>query len=40
MKELAISELNELEKNNESSEKKIKLFLLPKDEADTKNAII
>ena len=40
MKDLAISELNELEKNNESNEKKIKLFLLPKDEADTKNAII
>ena len=40
MKDLAISELNELEKNNESDEKKIKLFLLPKDEADTKNAII
>ena len=37
---LAISELNELEKNNESNEKKIKLFLLPKDEADTKNAMI
>ena len=40
MKDLAISELNELEKNNQSDEKKIKLFLLPKDEADTKNAII
>ena len=40
MKDLAISELNELEKQNESHEKKIKLFLLPKDEADTKNAII
>ena len=40
MKELAISELNELKKNNEKNEKKIKLFLLPKDEADTKNAII
>ena len=40
MKELAISELNDLEKNNENNEKKIKLFLLPKDEADTKNAII
>ena len=40
MKDLAISELNELEKNNESDEKKIKLFLLPKDEADTKNAMI
>ncbi|MFL2902732.1 MAG: peptide chain release factor 1 [Candidatus Pelagibacter sp.] len=40
MKDLAISELNELEKKNESDEKKIKLFLLPKDEADTKNAMI
>ena len=40
MRDLAISELNELEKNNQSDEKKIKLFLLPKDEADTKNAII
>ena len=40
MKDLAISELNELVKNNEKNEKKIKLFLLPKDEADTKNAMI
>ena len=40
MKDLAISELTELEKNNENNEKKIKLFLLPKDEADTKNAMI
>ena len=40
MKDLAISELNELEKSNEINEKKIKLFLLPKDEADTKNAMI
>ena len=40
IKDLAISELNELEQNNENNEKKIKLFLLPKDEADTKNAII
>ena len=40
MKDLAVSELNNLEKNNEENEKKIKLFLLPKDEADTKNAII
>ncbi len=40
MKDLAIIELSELEKNNESDEKKIKLFLLPKDEADTKNAMI
>jgi peptide chain release factor 1 len=40
MKDLAINELNELVKNNENDEKKIKLFLLPKDEADTKNAMI
>ncbi len=40
MKDLAVIELNELEKNNKSNEKKIKLFLLPKDEADTKNAMI
>ncbi len=40
MKDLAINELNELEKIRESDEKKIKLFLLPKDEADSKNAII
>ncbi len=40
MKNLATSELNELVKNNENDEKKIKLFLLPKDEADSKNAII
>ncbi len=40
MRDLAVSELNNLEKNNEDNEKKIKLFLLPKDEADTKNAII
>tara|TARA_B100001175_G_scaffold1089_1_gene948 strand:- start:475 stop:1548 length:1074 start_codon:yes stop_codon:yes gene_type:complete len=40
IKEMAESELNELLKNNEIIEKKIKLFLLPKDEADAKNAII
>ncbi len=40
MKELALAELDELNKNKEINEKKIKLFLLPKDEADTKNAII
>ena len=40
MKDLAISELDELEKKNQSNEKKIKLFLLPKDEADAKNAMI
>ena len=34
IRELARNELIELEKNNEIIEKKIKLFLLPKDEAD------
>ena len=40
MKELAKLELNELINKNTTNEKKIKLFLLPKDEADEKNAII
>ena len=40
MKEMAKSELDDLLKNQEVYEKKIKLFLLPKDEADSKNAII
>ncbi len=40
MIELANSELNDLVKKNEINEKKIKLFLLPKDDADSKNAII
>ena len=40
IKDLALAELESLEKENEFNEKKIKLFLLPKDEADTKNAII
>jgi peptide chain release factor 1 len=40
MIELAQLELEELIKKNEVNEKKIKLFLLPKDEADSKNAII
>ena len=39
-KELAKVELNELIAKNENNETKIKLFLLPKDEADSKNAII
>ena len=38
--EMAELELSELLKNNELIEKKIKLFLLPKDDADAKNAII
>jgi len=40
IKDLATIELDQLEKKNEINEKKIKLFLLPKDDADTKNAII
>ena len=40
MKDLAETELEELKKKNQINEKKIKIFLLPKDEADTKNAII
>ena len=40
MRDLAINELNDLERKNVDDEKKIKLFLLPKDDADTKNAII
>ena len=40
IKDLAAMELDQLEKNNEINEKKIKLFLLPKDDADSKNAII
>ena len=37
---LAKSELDELIKKKDVNEKKLKLFLLPKDEADAKNAII
>ena len=40
IKDLAELELEDLIKNNDNNENKIKLFLLPKDEADTKNAII
>ena len=40
MKVLALSELKELKKQHEINEKKLKLFLLPKDEADRKNAIL
>ncbi len=40
IKDLANFELNELIKKNQINEKKIKLFLLPKDDADSKNAII
>ncbi len=38
--QMAEKELEELKLQNEKSEKKLKLFLLPKDEADKKNAII
>ena len=40
MVELAKIELNDLEIKKDKNENKLKLFLLPKDEADTKNAII
>ena len=40
LKKMAELELNDLKLNNEKNEKKLKLFLLPKDEADKKNAII
>ena len=40
MRELAKLELNKLNENKVINEKKLKLFLLPKDEADSKNAII
>ena len=38
--DLAKLELKDLILNHDKNENKIKLFLLPKDEADTKNAII
>ncbi len=40
LKKMAELELIELENKHEMDEKKLKLFLLPKDEADKKNAII
>ncbi len=40
IKDLATLELDQLCENRSINEKKLKLFLLPKDEADTKNAII
>ena len=40
IKEFANTELDNLKKNFISNEKKIKLFLLPKDQADSRNAII
>jgi peptide chain release factor 1 len=40
LKKMAEAELNELKEQLEKNEKKLKFFLLPKDEADKKNAII
>jgi len=40
MNELVQSELMQLIENNEKNEKILKLYLLPKDEADKKNAIL
>jgi peptide chain release factor 1 len=40
LKEMAELELLDLKSNYEINEKKLKFFLLPKDEADKKNAII
>ena len=37
---MAENELKEIKEKYETNEKKLKLFLLPKDEADKKNAII
>jgi len=40
MIQLAKNELNDLIKKNQSDEKILKVYLLPKDEADSKNAIL
>ena len=40
IKNLAKKELSDLIKENQLNEKKLKMFLLPKDDADAKNAII
>jgi|TARA_B110000438_G_scaffold301535_1_gene356694 peptide chain release factor 1 len=40
LKTMAENELRELKIQNDANEKKLKLFLLPRDEADKKNAII
>ena len=40
IKSMAEQELHDLQLNYDKSEKKLKFFLLPKDEADKKNAII
>ena len=40
IKDEAIKELGELNLKHKDNEKKLKIFLIPKDDADTKNAII
>ena len=40
LRNMAETELIDLQTQHETNEKKLKLFLLPKDEADKKNAII
>ena len=40
LRNMADTELNDLNLQKEKNEKKLKLFLLPKDEADKKDAII
>ena len=40
LKTMAEQELSELQSEHDKNEKRLKLFLLPKDEADKKNAII
>ncbi len=40
LSKMAANELKDLQTQHEKNEKKLKLFLLPKDEADKKNAII
>ena len=40
LKDIAKQELDDLNQVHEINKKKLKLYLLPKDEADTKNAII
>ena len=40
LKKMAEVELNDLKSKHEKNEKKLKLFLIPKDEADKKDAII
>tara|TARA_B000000441_G_C21528541_1_gene224670 strand:- start:13 stop:444 length:432 start_codon:yes stop_codon:yes gene_type:complete len=40
IKDLAKTEIDELDKKHKKNEILLKLFMLPKDEADTKNAIL